>query len=114
MAVNLLLEVNQGASLRISFGFYDAAGDALDFTGAYPRIQFRRTTRSLEVLLEGNPANGRLDWTNEATGKLELILSPDDTLTIDSNCVFGIEVTHANGEINNYPGFLRVNPLSVQ
>jgi hypothetical protein len=113
MAVNLALEVNQGASLRRRFRLLDQSGQSLDLTGAFARLQIRRTLRSADVLIEANSSNGKL-VIDGAEGTITLTLSASETAALNTSCTLGLEVTFADGDRRNYPGFLRVNPTVVR
>lgn len=72
------LQIEQGASVTIPFAV-KRGSTPFAMTGYDLRLQVRKTHSDSTVLINCTLQNEKLTWTNQAEGKFELRLKPEDT-----------------------------------
>lgn len=103
-SAQLDLNLDKGATFRqvITWKAGTQGNETLvDLTGASARMQFRPSVTSDVLLFESTDANGGVILGGTA-GTIELFISSTDTsnFTFDS-CMYGLEVTLANGDVRH-------------
>lgn len=74
----------RGATVEDEFTYTDAAGAAIDLTGYEARMQVRTVagqyglTTATTLMLELTTANELLEWDTAETGRLRIVVPPED------------------------------------
>jgi hypothetical protein len=98
------IKMYQGSSFRLPITFYVNSTRAIpiDFSGTTWKMQIRESVDSENYVLELSNSNGRIDISEQANGKIELILTAVETAALSfENAVYDLE--NIDGvEINKY------------
>ncbi len=99
MAVELNLEIEQGATFTLDLSAVDGAGAARDLTGYTARMSVKRNVADVAALLELTTANGRIIIT-AASGLVQLVLTAAETAALAwTRGVYDLELVSAGGDV---------------
>lgn len=86
------LELEQGASMRVTLLYTDANNVPIPLDGFHAHMQARKRAKfSLPVLLELSTANGGITL-GPADGEIHLFAGSDQTAGITRNCVYDLHL----------------------
>lgn len=114
-AASYALAIEAGATYKLALTVRNGAtqqSPPLDLTGWTPRMQIRRDSRALGVVLDCRPANGRIAVSDAAAGKILLSIPADDTARLDlEGAVYDVIIGHEGGEVRRLlQGVVTVSP----
>ena len=99
-AVRKDLVVQPGATLKFSTTVRDAAGNAIDNTGALDaEVDFRAKARFPVELLSVSAAGGNITFGG-VSGLVSIELTPANTALLTENTVYDVLLTYADGSID--------------
>lgn len=99
MAVELNLEIEQGATFTLDLSVVDGAGDARDLTGYTARMSIKRNVADVAALLELTTDNGRIVIT-AASGLVQLVLAAAETAALTfTRGMYDLELVSAGGDV---------------
>lgn len=97
------LQIEQGASVIIPYNV-TRNGASFGMPSFDLRLQVRKTYSNPTVLINCTLPNGKLVWVDQAAGKFELRLDPEDTINIkfpvgddELECVYDLELISPTG-----------------
>ena len=88
------LKIDAGATFRIEIEYI-----GVDLTGYSAECHFRRTANTDQVAINISDSNGRIVFNDITNGKMQLVLSPEDTATLSGQYLYDVEITAPNGDI---------------
>lgn len=91
-------EMVQGDTVALDFSIVDAAGDAVDLTGAGIRWQMARSVRATAIL-EKAIGDG-ITVTSATGGAFTVALDPEDTIGLTGSFYFEVEIIDASGNVS--------------
>lgn len=105
-------EMVQGDTVALDFSIVDAAGDAVDLTGATVRWQMSRSVQATAILSKS--VGSGITVTNAAGGLFTVDLAPADTVDLAGTFYYEAEIIDASdnvstvrtGQIKILPGLI--------
>ena len=95
------ITVVRGSTWEDEFTYKDAAGVAINLSGYEARLQVRTpagrygTTTSTTLVQELTTQNGRLVWDTAANGRLRILVSAADTVTLNPTNLKKVKLVYA-------------------
>lgn len=91
------LVIDQGATFRLPVR-WEAAGQAVNLTGATPRLQIRRTYDAATPLLDLTPGAGLA--LTPAEGRVDVLMTAQQTAALPAGrWVYDLEIALAGGDV---------------
>lgn len=113
-AASFNLTIEAGATYKLALTVKTGTAvdaPAFDLTGWEPRMQLRPSARSLDVLLDCRPANGRLTVTDAASGQILLNIPNTDTARLDfESAVYDMVIASTTETRRLLAGTVTVSP----